>query len=86
MRKIDIEKINTLLLENNKKQLELSRAIGIKSSTLSSALNGKRPFPMSYVFEISDFFKIEPKDITICTNENITSIEDKNQLQEDNKK
>lgn len=73
MRKIDIKKINDLLVSNNIKQLELSKHILIKESALSSALNGKRPFPMSYVFEVADFFKLNPKDLTISVNESITS-------------
>ncbi len=73
MRKIDIKKINDLLVSNNIKQLELSKHILIKESALSSALNGKRPFPMSYIFEVADFFKLNPKDLTICVNESITA-------------
>ncbi len=73
MRKIDITKINELLALNNIKQLELSKHILINESALSSALNGKRPFPMSYIFEVAEFFKLNPKDLTICINESITS-------------
>lgn len=80
MRKIDIKKINDLLVSNNIKQLELSKHILIKESALSSALNGKRPFPMSYVFEVADFFKLNPKDLTISVNESITSNETVKQL------
>lgn len=80
MRKIDIKKINDLLVSNNIKQLELSKYILIKESALSSALNGKRPFPMSYIFEVADFFKLNPKDLTVCVNESITSNETVKQL------
>jgi hypothetical protein len=83
MRKIDIKKINELLVSNNIKQLELSKHILIKESALSSALNGKRPFPMSYIFEVADFFKANPKDLTISINESITSNKDNNQLQKE---
>jgi len=72
MRKININKINQLLDSNDSKRTELSKYISMKKSSLSDALNGKRPFPMSYVFEVADFFKVEPKELTICISENIT--------------
>ena len=77
MRKIDIKKINDLLVSNNIKQLELSKHILIKESALSSALNGKRPFPMSYIFEVADFFDVEPRNITIPVVESITTCNDR---------
>lgn len=85
MRKIDIKKINDLLVSNNIKQLELSKHILIKESALSSALNGKRPFPMSYIFEVADFFKLNPKDLTLCVNENISNIQSLSEIENNNK-
>ena len=80
MRKIDIVKINKILETKNIKQIDFADFIGMKKSTLSSALNGKRPFPIAYIFEASEFLKVNPKDLTICVNENISSIQDEKQL------
>lgn len=85
MRKIDIKKINDLLVSNNIKQLELSKHILIKESALSSALNGKRPFPMSYIFEVADFFDVEPRNITIPVVESITTCNDRCKIENKNK-
>lgn len=81
MRKINIRKINDLLESKNIKQLDLAKHISMKESALSSALNEKRPFPMSYIFEVSDFFRINPIELTTLVNENISSIQDDKQLQ-----
>lgn len=85
MRKININKINQLLDSNDSKRTELSKYISMKKSSLSDALNGKRPFPMSYVFEVADFLKVEPKELTICISENITNNEAINKIENNNK-
>lgn len=73
MDKLNIEKINTLLLKQNKSQKQFSIHIGLKESSLSQALNGKRPFPFAYIFKIAKFFNLEnPYDLveSITTKEN----------------
>lgn len=82
MHKINIKKVDELLLKHNKKQFELATYISMKTSALCSALNGKRPFPMTYVFGIADFFAVSPRDIVIEFNESITTKQNNNQLQE----
>ena len=85
-RKIDINKINCLLKESESTPKQLADFINYPVTNLALALGKKhnRNLPMDYLISVADFFKVQPKDITICTNENITSIEDKNQLQKEN--
>ncbi len=66
-RKININKINELLLEQNKSKKELANTIDYPESNLCSALNQKqnRTLPMDYLIDIASFFNVEPKALTI---------------------
>lgn len=82
-RKIDINKINYLLKESESTPKQLADFIDYPITNLTLALGKKhnRTLPMDYLLSVADFFKVKPKDITICVNENITSIQDDKQLQ-----
>jgi transcriptional regulator with XRE-family HTH domain len=77
MDKINFNKINQLLLENDsKKQSELASFIGMKTSNLSQALKGQRPFPMGHIFKVADFFNIKnAKELLVSYDETITDEE-----------
>lgn len=66
-RKININKINELLLEQNKSKKEFANTIDYPESNLCSALKKKnnRMIPMDYLIDIALFFNIEPIAITI---------------------
>ena len=82
-RKIDINKINCLLKESESTPKQLADFIDYPITNLTLALGKKhnRTLPMDYLLSVADFFKVKPKEITICANGNITSIQDKEQLQ-----
>lgn len=82
-RKIDINKINCLLKESESTPKQLADFIDYPITNLTLALGKKhnRTLPMDYLLSVADFFKVKPKDITICVNQNITSIQDDKQLQ-----
>lgn len=82
-RKIDINKINCLLKESESTPKQLADFIDYPITNLTLALGKKhnRTLPMDYLLSVADFFKVKPKEITICVNENITSIQDDKQLQ-----
>lgn len=82
-RKIDINKINCLLKESESTPKQLADFIDYPITNLTLALGKKhnRTLPMDYLLSVADFFKVKPKDITICVNENITNIQDDKQLQ-----
>lgn len=87
-RKIDITKINRLLEKNKKTPRELANFINYPITNLTLALGKKhnRTLPMDYLLGISDFFQVNPMDITISTNENISDSKDIKQLQTKGKK
>lgn len=82
-RKIDINKINCLLKESESTPKQLADFIDYPITNLTLALGKKhnRTLPMDYLLSVADFFKVKPKEITICVNENISSIQDDKQLQ-----
>ena len=82
-RKIDINKINCLLKESESTPKQLADFIDYPITNLTLALGKKhnRSLPMDYLLSVADFFKVQQKDITICVNENISSIQDDKQLQ-----
>lgn len=80
-RKIDINKINHLLEQSRNTQKELAEFISYPTTNLASALNNNRALPMDYILSIADFFQVNPKDLTICVNETISSIPNEKQLQ-----
>ena len=69
MKLIDTQKVKQLLQSHNKKNKELAEYLGIPSSGVSDALNGKRPLSMNYVFDLSAFFEVDPRSLTYehCT-------------------
>ena len=66
-RKININKINELLLEQNKSKKEFANTIDYPESNLCSALKKKqnRTLPMDYLIDVALFFNVEPIAITI---------------------
>lgn len=82
-RKIDINKINCLLKESESTPKQLADFIDYPITNLTLALGKKhnRTLPMDYLLSVADFFKVKPKDITICVNENITNVNDTEKVQ-----
>ena len=74
-RKIDINKINDLLEKTESTPKQLAEFIGYPITNLTLALGKKynRTLPMDYLISVSEFFKLNPKDLTISINESITS-------------
>ena len=83
-RKIDINKINCLLEKTKSTRKQLAEFIDYPITNLTLALGKKhnRTLPMDYLLSVAEFFKVNPKDLTICVNENISSIQDEKQLQD----
>jgi len=66
-RRIDSNKIKNFLKNKQKKQIDLAKFINYPESNLCSCLkdNSDRDIPMGYVIGISEFFKVEPIDLTV---------------------
>ena len=81
-RKIDINKINDLLENSESTPKQLAEFIDYPITNLTLALGKKhnRTLPMDYLISVSEFFKLNPKDLTVCVNESITSNETVKQL------
>lgn len=81
-RKIDINKINDLLEKTESTPKQLAEFIDYPITNLTLALGKKhnRHLPMDYLISVSEFFKLNPKDLTVCVNESITSNETVKQL------
>ncbi|MDN5077630.1 hypothetical protein PJV89_05355 [Aliarcobacter butzleri] len=87
-RKIDINKINCLLKESESTPKQLADFIDYPITNLTLALGKKhnRSLPMDYLLSVADFFKVQPKDITICVNENISTSVIEDEVQKTNQK
>ena len=74
-RKIDINKINDLLEKTESTPKQLAEFIGYPITNLTLALGKKynRTLPMDYLISVSEFFKLNPKVLTISVNESISS-------------
>ncbi len=74
-RKIDINKINDLLEKSESTSKQLAEFIDYPITNLTLALGKKhnRTLPMDYLLSVAEFFKVNPKDLTICVNESISS-------------
>lgn len=86
-RKIDINKINKLLEKSESTPRQLADFIDYPITNLTLALGKKhnRTLPMDYLLSVADFFKINPKDLTICVNENIANNEAINKIENNDK-
>ena len=83
-RKIDINKINDLLEKSESTPKQLAEFIDYPITNLTLALGKKhnRTLPMDYLLSVAEFFKVNPKDLTICVNENIPTCNDTKKVQE----
>ncbi|KLD98803.1 hypothetical protein [Aliarcobacter butzleri] len=74
-RKIDINKINCLLEKTKSTRKQLAEFIDYPITNLTLALGKKhnRTLPMDYLLSVADFFQVNPKDLTICDSENIST-------------
>lgn len=83
-RKIDINKINDLLEKSESTSKQLAEFIDYPITNLTLALGKKhnRTLPMDYLLSVAEFFKVNPKDLTICVNENISSCNDTKKVHE----
>jgi hypothetical protein len=74
-RKIDINKINELLEKSQSTPKQLAEFIDYPITNLTLALGNKhkRKLPMDYLISVSEFFKLNPKDLTISINKSITN-------------
>lgn len=83
-RKIDINKINDLLEKSESTPKQLAEFIDYPITNLTLALGKKhnRTLPMDYLISVSEFFKLNPKDLTIRVNASITSCNDTEKVQE----
>lgn len=86
-RKIDITKINNLLEKSESTPKQLAEFIDYPITNLTLALGKKhnRTLPMDYLLSVAEFFKVNPKDLTICVNENISNNETINKIENNNK-
>ena len=82
-RKIDINKINDLLEKSESTPKQLAEFIDYPITNLTLALGKKhnRTLPMDYIFEVADFFKLNPKALTMCVNESITTCNDTSKIE-----
>lgn len=86
-RKIDINKINDLLENSQSTPKQLAEFIDYPITNLTLALGKKhnRHLPMDYLISVSEFFKLNPKDLTLCVNENISNIQSLSEIEKNNK-
>ena len=86
-RKIDITKINNLLEKSESTPKQLAEFIDYPITNLTLALGKKhnRTLPMDYLLSVADFFKVNPKELTICINQNITNNEALSEIENKNK-
>lgn len=84
-RKIDINKINDLLEKSQSTPKQLAEFIDYPITNLTLALGKKhnRTLPMDYLISVSEFFKLNPKDLTICVNESITACNNTSKIEND---
>ena len=67
-RTINTKKVKELLEKQSKRQVELANYLKIPKTTVSMSLKGDRNFPMGYVFELANFFNVNPLSLTIGNN------------------
>lgn len=87
-RKININKINNLLEKSESTPKQLAEFIDYPITNLTLALGKKhnRTLPMDYLLSVADFFQVNPKDLTICDSENISTSVIEDEVQKTNQK
>lgn len=61
---IDVEKIKKLRIEKGKKQIDVSIAIGYKSSSVISKLeNGQRNLPIDKIIVLAKYYNVSVYDL-----------------------
>jgi len=65
MRKINTKKIEELLNKKGTSQKHFAETIGIKEPNVSRAFKGRGDISMNYVFDIANYFKVNPLSLTI---------------------
>jgi len=64
MKLINTQKVKDLLIEKGLKNIDLANHLGVPPSSISAAISSKRNISMNYIFDLAEFFDVEPKSLT----------------------